>query len=72
MGGWMDSKREIKVGDYVVYSNGEIVVDENKKPVKIVAIKPRKGYAVCVIYCDGQFDKLSSVRKCHALLLELM
>ena len=68
----MDSKRKVKVGDYVMYDDGKVVVGEDEKPLKIVAIERRRGYAVCVIYCDGQFDKLSSVRKCPALLLELI
>ena len=68
----MDSKNEVKVGDYVVYENGSIVVGENEKPLEVVAIKRKAGYNRCVIYCNGEFDNISDVRKCPALLLELL
>ena len=71
MGGWMDSKKEVKVGDFVMYDNGQIVMNEDGIPLRVVEI--RKHYNnKCVFYIDGEFDFLNSVYPVSGLLLELL
>ena len=72
MGEWMDSKNEVKVGDHVMYEDGTVVADEHGNPLKVIDIKPYLRYNLCVFYCNGEFDDIRTVRKCHSLLLELL
>lgn len=67
----MESKNEVKIGDYVMYEDGSVVVDENEKPLRVTQITNYFGRN-CVFYYGGGYDFLHTVRKCHSLILELM
>lgn len=68
----MDSKKEIEIGDYVIYNDsGEVVCDDAGDPIKV--IKFRKIFARdAVMYEDGNFDFLNDIEKASPLLLELI
>ena len=69
----MDLKREVKVGDYVMYENGHVVCDEDGIPLKVIQIRPYSfKRRLCVFYSDGGFDYLSKVEVAPPLLLELL
>lgn len=74
MGEWMDSKKEVKVGDYVEYVDGQGVVrDDDGSPLRVIEIKKHKLLGkVCVYYTSGGFDLLDTVQKVSPLLTELM
>ena len=69
----MDLKREVKVGDYVMYEDGHVVCDEDGIPLKVIEIRP---YSLkrrpCVFYSNGEFDYLAKVEVAPPLLLELL
>lgn len=70
----MDSKREIKVGDCVMYADsGEVVCNEDGEPLKVMKIEEYDYVGViCVFYSDGGYDYLSAVEVAPSLLLELL
>lgn len=69
----MDSKKEIEIGDYVIYNDsGEVVCDADTKcPIKVIAftIQGRKPIA---IYQNGEYDFIENLEKASPLLLELL
>lgn len=71
MGGWMDSGREVRVGDFVMYEDGHIVMNDDGVPLRVVEIKQHYKDK-CVFYIDGEFDFLHSVYPVPELLLELL
>ena len=73
MGRKMDSKKEVKVGDFVQYvDSGELVCDENGSPLRVIAIKLYGvPFTPCVFYSQGSFDYLSNVQVASSLVLEL-
>ena len=72
MGEWMDSKNEIKVGDYVAYiSDRTIVVDDDGNPLRVVKIDLSTWLPI-VRYTNGEFDWLETVERAPSLLLELV
>lgn len=70
----MDSRKEVKVGDYVMYvETGEIVCSEEGTPLRVIKIKPYTLKSVlCVFYQDGGFDYLANVQTVPSLLMELL
>lgn len=72
MGGWMDSEKEVEVGDFVMYSNGDVVSNEDGVPLRVVEIRQHPLGYICVYYIDGQFDFISHVKPAPKLLLELL
>ena len=68
----MDSKKEIEIGDYVIYKDsGEVVCDDVGDPTKVVKFK-KKFARDAVMYEDGHFDFLNDIEKASPLLLELL
>ena len=72
MGGWMDSEKEVEVGDFVMYSDGTVVSNEDGVPLRVVEIRRHLLGYTCVFYIDGQFDFISDVKPAPKLLLELL
>lgn len=74
MGGWMASKREVKVGDFVEYKDGQgVVCDSDGVPLRVIEIKRHDTLGkLCVYYNNGNFDYLKSVKKVSSLVWELM
>ena len=67
----MDSKREVRVGDFVMYDDGRIVSNDDGVPLRVVEIK--QYYTnMCVFYINGEFDYLNNVYPASELLLELI
>jgi hypothetical protein len=72
MGEWMDSKNEVRVGDYVMYKEGgSIVTGENGNPLRVATIN-LSAYIPAVTYDNGEFDWLETIERAPALLLELI
>jgi hypothetical protein len=68
----MDSEKEVEVGDFVMYSNGDIVSNEDGVPLRVVEIIRHPLGDICVYYIDGQFDFISDIKPAPKLLLELL
>ena len=67
----MDSKRKVRVGDFVMYEDGYVVKNDDGIPLRVVHIKEYYNNK-CVFYIDGEFDFLHSVYPVPELLLELL
>jgi hypothetical protein len=70
---WMDSKKEIEIGDYVIYKDSrEVVCDtDTNYPVKVITITV-KGRELIVVYENGGYDFIKHLEKASPLLLELL
>jgi DNA-binding beta-propeller fold protein YncE len=62
----MDLKRKVKVGDSVMYEDGEVAVDEDGNLLIVVSIDRDRVY-----YTYGEFDYLDNVYPVPLLLKEL-
>jgi hypothetical protein len=71
MGGWMDLKKEINPGDYVMYDDGLVVVDDFGNPLKVVKIN-FSTFLPSVTYENGEYDWLHTVEKIPELIKELL
>lgn len=67
----MDSKRKVRVGDFVMYEDGYVVKNDDGIPLRVIEIKQYYSNN-CVFYIDGGFDFLHSVYPVPELLLELL
>ena len=68
----MGSKKEVEIGDYVIYKqSGEVVCDRHGNPIKIVEFWEVHSYSA-VRYEDGGFDYVERIEKASSLLLELL
>lgn len=73
MGGWMDSRKGISPGDYVMYDDGLIVVDDFGNPLKVSLIElGRYNRPAAVRYENGEYDWLETVEKIPSLIKELL
>ena len=67
----MDLKKEINPGDYVMYDDGLVVVDDTGNPLKVVKID-FSTFLPSVRYENGQFDWLYTAEKIPELIKELL
>lgn len=70
----MDLKKEVKVGDFVQYTDEDgVVIGDDGKLLRVIEIFKHKVFGdMCVGYEDGKFDFLNNVEKADPLLLELI
>ena len=68
----MDSKEEISIGDYVMYTDTmRIVTDEDGNPLKVIGFISEM-FLPAIRYENGEFDWTENIMKAPSLLLELI